>query len=332
MNSKPRPSEDEIIANFFAPLAGPAGLGLRDDAALLSVPSDCELVVSTDVFISGVHFFADDTPGLIARKALRANLSDLAAKAAEPVGFLLGLALPGDWTEDWLAAFAKGLGEDVACFDCPLIGGDTVRSLGALSLSITAFGTVPNGKMVPRPGVKDGDFLYVTGTVGDAALGLRLRRALGADSAWGEALSQPARDYLLMRHFLPLPRLALRDALRGFAHAAMDVSDGLVGDLAKMLAPTGVSAEIALADVPLSKAARQALAREASLIEPILTGGDDYEIICAVAPGDAAAFEREAAGLPVTRIGVAETGTEKPRIRDADGRPLAFSVGSYRHF
>jgi thiamine-monophosphate kinase len=332
VSSKPRPSEDEIIANFFAPLAGPAGLGLRDDAALLDVPAGCELVVSTDVLTSGVHFLADDPPELIARKALRANLSDLAAKAAEPAGFLLGLALPGDWTESWLVAFTNGLAEDVAYFDCPLVGGDTVRSLGALSLSITVFGIVPKGEMVPRPGVEDGDFLYVTGTIGDAALGLRLRRALEADRAWAEALSQPARDYLLMRHFLPLPRLALRDALRNFARAAMDVSDGLLGDLAKMLALTGVSAEIALADVPLSKAARQALARETSLLEPMLTGGDDYEIICAVAPGDAAAFERETAGLPVTRIAVAKAGGGRPRVRDCSGRLLGFLVGSYRHF
>jgi thiamine-monophosphate kinase len=330
--NKPRPSEDEIIAHFFAPLAGPAGLGLRDDAALLDIPADCELVVSTDVLTSGVHFFADDPPELIARKALRANLSDLAAKAAEPKGFLLGLALPGDWTGEWLAAFAKGLAEDVGCFDCPLIGGDTVRSLGALTLSITVFGAVPKGKMVPRPGVENGDFLYLTGTIGDAALGLRLRRALASDSGWAEALSQPARDYLLMRHFLPLPRLALRDALRGFARTAMDVSDGLLGDLGKMLALSGMTAEIALADVPLSKAARQALAREPSLIEPILTSGDDYEVICAVPPGEAAAFEREAAGIPVTRIGVAKAGAARPRIRDTAGRPLAFSAASYRHF
>jgi thiamine-monophosphate kinase len=331
MNRTPRPSEDEIIANFFAPLAGPAGLGLRDDAALLSVPAEHELVLSTDVVTSGVHFFAADAPEVIARKALRANLSDLAAKAAEPVGFLLGLALPGDWTPEWLAAFAKGLGDDVAYFECPLIGGDTVKSLGGLSVSITALGIVPNGKMVPRAGVQDGDLLYATGTIGDAALGLRLRHAAGADRAWSEALSQPAKDYLFMRHLLPLPRLDLRDALRGFAHAAMDVSDGLVGDLAKMLALTGMTTELALADMPLSKAARQALAFEASLIEPILTGGDDYEIICAVAPADQAAFE-SAAGVPVTRIGVAAKGTEMPLVRDTAGRPLAFSAASYRHF
>ncbi len=334
MNSKPCPSEDEIIANFFAPLAGPAGLGLVDDAALLSVPADHELVLTTDMLTSGVHFFADDPPEEIARKALRVNLSDLAAKAAEPIGFLLGLALPGDWTADWLSAFAKGLAEDATFFDCPLIGGDTVKSLGALSLSITAIGTVPKSKMVPRPGVRDGDLLYVTGTIGDAALGLRLRRAIGTDRAWIEALSQPARDYLLMRHLLPLPRLGLRDALRSFAHAAMDISDGLIGDLAKMLALTGMTTEMALADVPLSKAARQALALEASLAESILTGGDDYEILCAVAVGDQAEFEREAAavGLAVTRIGTAKRGTEKPLVRDAEGQPLAFSSASYRHF
>jgi thiamine-monophosphate kinase len=334
VNSKPRPSEDEIIANFFAPLAGPAGLGLRDDAALLAVPADHELVVTTDVLTSGVHFFADDPPEAIARKALRVNLSDLAAKGAEPVAFLLGLALPGDWTADWLAAFAKGLSDDAACFDCPLIGGDTVKSLGALSLSITAIGSVPKGKMVPRSGVRDGDDLYVTGTIGDAALGLRLRRAIGTDRGWVEALRPPARDYLLMRHLLPLPRLGLRDALRGFAHAAMDVSDGLLGDLAKMLSLTGVTTEIALADVPLSKAARQALACEASLVEPILTGGDDYEIICAVAPGDAIEFAREAAtaSLAVTRIGSARAGAEMPIVRDAEGRPLAFSAPSFQHF
>jgi thiamine-monophosphate kinase len=334
VNSTPRPSEDEIIANFFAPLAGPAGLGLLDDAALLSLPPDHELVVTTDVLACGVHFYADDPPEAIARKALRVNLSDLAAKAAEPIGFLLGLSLPGDWTAEWLTAFAKGFGEDAAFFECPLIGGDTVKSLGALSLAITAIGSVPKGKMVPRPGVQDGDLLYVTGTIGDAALGLRLRRAMGADRAWIDALSQPARDYLLMRHLLPLPRLGLRDALRSYAHAAMDVSDGLLGDLAKILALAGMTMEMALADVPLSKAARQALAQDASLVETILTGGDDYEIVCAVAAADEAEFRRvaAAAGLAVSPIGTANKGAEKPLVRDAEGRPLAFSAASYQHF
>jgi thiamine-monophosphate kinase len=172
----------------------------------------------------------------------------------------------------------------------------------------------------------------VTGTIGDAALGLRLRR--GTDRALSEALSQPARDYLLMRYLLPLPRLGLRDALRGFAHAAMDISDGLAGDLAKMLALTEMTTEMALTDVPLSKAARQAVAQDPSLIEPVLTGGDDYEILCAVGPDDQAAFEREAGavGLAIARIGTAKKGAEKPLFRDGEGRPLAFSAASYRHF
>lgn len=334
MASTPRPSEDEIIATFFAPLAGAAGLGLKDDAALIVPPPDYDLVVTTDSLIAGVHFFADDPPGFVARKALRVNLSDLAAKGAEPLGFLLSLALPENWTPDWLAAFAKGLGEDVAAFACPLIGGDTVKSVGVLSLSITALGTVPKGKMVPRGGVEDGDLLYVTGTIGDAALGLRIRGLSLPDQHWIAALNQVAHDDLLMRYFLPLPRLGLCDALRGFAHAAMDVSDGLAGDLAKLVALSGMTATIKIADVPLSAAAKQALVRDGALIEPILTGGDDYEIICAVPPAHRAAFERKAAaaGIAISQIGMAKKGTERPVFRDIDGQPLSFSAPSYRHF
>ncbi|HLH11015.1 MAG TPA: thiamine-phosphate kinase [Methylovirgula sp.] len=329
-----RPTEDEIIENFFAPLAGPAGLGLRDDAALLSVADDSELVMTTDVLTSGVHFFASDPPDAIARKALRVNLSDLAAKAAEPIGFLLGLALPGDWTAEWLDGFAKGLADDAACFACPLIGGDTVKSLGGLTLTITALGTVPKGKFIPRRGVEEGDVLYVTGTIGDAALGLRLRRGNGAERPWGQALSSPARDYLLMRYLLPLPRLGLRDGLRAHARAAMDVSDGLLGDLTQMLRLSGMTAELALTEIPLSKAARQALAQDPTLVEPMLTGGDDYEILCAVAPENEAGFKQEAAagGLTVTPLARARRGEEKPLVKDAEGLPLAFSAASFRHF
>ena len=167
-----RPGEDELIARFFAPLAGPAGLGLRDDAALLKPPPGDDLVLTTDALVAGVHFFADDPPGAIARKALRVNLSDLAAKGARPLGFLLSLALPRDWSEDWLTAFADGLGADASAYDCPLAGGDTVATPGPLTLSVTAFGAVRPGRMVLRSGVKPGDRLYVTGTVGDAAIGL----------------------------------------------------------------------------------------------------------------------------------------------------------------
>jgi thiamine-monophosphate kinase len=168
-----RPTEDEIIADYFAPLAGSAGLGLMDDAAAFAPPSGQDLVVTKDMLCAGMHFFADDPPEAIARKALRVNLSDLAAKSATPLGFLLGLALPGDWTPDWLKAFAAGLGADAAAYQCPLIGGDTVKSPGALTISITALGSVPTGTRLVRSSVAENDFLYVSGTIGDSTLGLR---------------------------------------------------------------------------------------------------------------------------------------------------------------
>lgn len=329
----PALSEDDLIARFFAPLAGPAGLGLADDAACLSPRPGHDLIVSADMLAAGVHFFADDPADAIARKALRANLSDLACKGAEPLGFLLSLALPSDWREDWLAAFAAGLGDDAKTYACPLMGGDTVKSPAALILAITVLGTVPSGAMVPRAGVAEGDRLYVTGTIGDAALGLRLARAQAQDAEWTRGLEAATCAHLRERYFLPQPRLGLREALRRHAHAAMDVSDGLAGDLAKMLALTGMTAQIAVDDVPLSPAAAAALAREPALIAPILTGGDDYEILCAVAPAEAADFERAAAvaKITVTGFGEARRGIAAPSFTTPSG-PLTLASLSYRHF
>ena len=326
-------SEDELIARFFAPLAGPAGLGLEDDAALLAVPTGHELVLTTDMLVAGVHFFADDPPGAIARKALRVNLSDLAAKGAAPTGFLLSLGLPQGWTQDWLAAFAAALGEDAEAYACPLLGGDTVRSPAGLTLSVTALGSVPDGKMIRRTGVAEGDLLYVTGTIGDAALGMRLRREDEADQGWISCLDNVARTHLRNRYLLPQPRLGLAEALRGSARAAMDISDGLAGDLAKMLRLAGMTADIALGDVPLSEAARQALTQESELAATILSGGDDYEVLCAVAPAKAAAFEALAgqAGIAATALGRARRGSGLPVFRSGRG-PIAFAAFSYQHF
>src|SRR5271165_6144386 len=203
----PRPGEDELIARFFAPLAGRAALGLRDDAALLEPPPGDDLVLTTDALVAGVHFFADDPPGAIARKALRVNLSDLAAKAARPLGFLLTLALPSDWRDEWLAAFAEGLGADVLAFKCPLMGGDTVATPGPLTLSVTAIGAIAQGRMPRRTGVRPGDRLYVTGTIGDAAIGLKVRLGRGPD------IPQSDKAFLLERYLTPEPRLALIDAM-----------------------------------------------------------------------------------------------------------------------
>jgi thiamine-monophosphate kinase len=329
----PRPTEDELIAQFFAPLAGPGGLNLVDDAALLALREDEELVLTTDMLIGGVHFFPDDLPDAIAKKTLRVNLSDLAAKGATPRGFLLNLGLPRGWTADWLAAFAKGLGEDATQFNCPLLGGDTVKSPGALTLSITALGAVPRGKMVPRPGVVAGDLLYVSGTIGDAALGLRLRKNEDADHDWIATLDRQARDVLRGRYLLPQPRLGLAPLLRAHARTAMDVSDGLAGDLAKMLRLTGLTAAIAIGDIPLSSAARQALTRAPELIGPILSGGDDYEILCAVPVARSAAFEAaaKAGDQTVTQIGRARPGEGAPIFRDRRG-PVVLAATSYQHF
>src|SRR5271165_4643134 len=169
-------AEDRLIARFFKPLAtDPGALGLSDDAAFITPPPGCDLVLKTDAIIGGVHFFNEDSAREVARKALRVNLSDLAAKGARPLGFLLSLALPKELGEAWLAPFARGLGADADLFGCPLFGGDTDRTPGPITVSIAMLGSVPHGRMLRRSGARPGDRLVVTGTIGDAALGLMLR-------------------------------------------------------------------------------------------------------------------------------------------------------------
>jgi thiamine-monophosphate kinase len=321
-------TEDDLIARYFKPLAGPGALGLEDDAALLPASAD-GLVVTTDALVAGVHFFADDPPGAIAKKALRVNLSDLAAKGAEPLGFQLALALPRGWTPAWLEAFAAGLGEDSRAFACPLLGGDTVATPGPLTLSITALGRAPDGRFVPRTGARAGDSLYVTGAIGDAALGLVLRR----DPALAARLTASSRDLLLNSYLMPLPRLALAPALRHHAHGAMDVSDGLAGDLSKFARASGVGACVDLSRVPLSQPARELIALDATLFEIALTGGDDYEILCAAAP-DAEAFQQaaQAAEVVLTRIGVVTPAANGVIFRDSEKKEKKFNQLSFDHF
>jgi thiamine-monophosphate kinase len=338
-----RYSEDDLIASVFAPIAGQAALGLADDAALLPASSD-GLVVTTDALVSGVHFFADDPPGMIARKALRVNLSDLAAKGAEPLGFLLALALPSDWTNDWLHAFASGLGEDAGAYHCPLLGGDTVATPGTLTISITALGRAPRGCFVARRGARAGDAIYVTGTIGDAALGLALRLEAVASlkardpggldrEPSGSPLAKQARDFLLGRYLLPQPRVALAPALREHASAAMDISDGLAGDLTKLTRVSNIGAVVELARVPLSPAAREAIAIDPTLFDVAMTGGDDYEILCCVR-GDSAGFEAAArnSSISVTKIGEATADAGPPVFLDAQKNIKVFNRLSFSHF
>ncbi|MFG1393234.1 thiamine-phosphate kinase [Xanthobacter agilis] len=324
--------EDRFIARFFRPVAGaPEALGLQDDAALLTPPDGTDLVLTTDALVAGVHFFPDDAPASVARKALRVNLSDLAAKGAHPLGALLTLAVPKDIPEAWMEAFADALGADATAYGCPLLGGDTVSTPGPVTLSITAFGAVPKGAFVPRTGARPGQAILVSGTIGDAALGLLLRQAPEREAF--ARLSDDKRAHLLDRYLHPQPRLALALALRAHAAAAMDVSDGLVGDLAKMLAASGCGGRIEAHRVPLSAAAATAVGHDAALRVTALTGGDDYEILACVPHTAVHGFVLAAAraGVPVALIG--ETRTEAGLdVLDASGRPLDLGVGSYSHF
>jgi thiamine-monophosphate kinase len=326
-------AEERLIARYFKPLAThPGAFGLVDDAAAIAPPAGCDLVLKTDGVIAGVHFFADDPPDTVAKKVLRMNLSDLAAKGARPLGFLLALALPQGTGEAWLEPFARGLGEDAELFGCPLLGGDTDRTPGPISASVTMFGAVPHGKMVRRAGAAPGDRVVVTGTIGDAALGLKLRLDPALAQRWG--LTGAEQDHLAGRYLVPQPRTAVAEALRAHASAAMDVSDGLAGDLAKQCRASGVAAEIGCAGLPLSDAARAALAKEPALIETIVAGGDDYEVLATVPAGKVEAFrlQASAAGVAVTEIGKVMAGQGEARFLRADGKPLALTRPSFSHF
>ena len=328
---QPASGEDSLISRYFRPLVtDPGAFDLDDDAAVLKALGE-DIVVTTDAIVEGVHFLPDDPPDTIARKALRVNLSDLAAKGATPAGFVLTLALRAA-DETWLTAFARGLGEDAGRFGCPLLGGDTVSTPGPKMISITAFGRVAEGKMVHRSGAKPGDRVVVTGTIGDAALGLDLLK--GGAAAKAIADDAAARAMLVERYRVPQPRNALANAVRDHASAAMDVSDGLAGDLAKLCAASGVSAVIDAPSIPLSAPAATLLARGTVGIAAIVSGGDDYEILCAIPESSLEAFVREAAlaGVAVTPIGTVIAGAAVPKFLDAQGTAIALQRLSYSHF
>jgi thiamine-monophosphate kinase len=321
--------EDNLIARYFRPLAtDPGALGLIDDAAILASTGQ-DLVVTTDAIVEGVHFLPDDPPDTIAHKALRVNLSDLAAKGATPAGFVLTLALR-DAREAWLAPFAEAIGEDAATFGCPLLGGDTVSTPGPLMISVTAFGHVPAGKMIRRDGARAGDRIAVTGTIGDAALGLRILRG----DIPREGLDAPSREALVQRYRVPRPRNAIAAAVRAHATAAMDVSDGLAGDLAKLCAASGVSATIEIPAIPLSEPTRALLAEAQVSLENIIAGGDDYEVLCTVPESRWDSFYAAAiqANTPVTCIGKVVADVRPPRFLDGEGRVIMLKRLSYSHF
>ena len=345
--------EFELIQRYLKPLAAgaPGAFDLSDDAALLAPPPGRDLVVTADAMVAGVHFLADDPPDLVARKLLRVNLSDLAAMGAEPTGYLLAASWPEsigqvtgqdtrgptgesedrveDEGEPWIAAFAAGLAADQAEFGVVLLGGDTTRTPGPMTLSLTAIGSVPAGRCLRRSTARAGDLVFVSGSIGDGALGLEVLR-----DGLPRLPPEHAAD-LADRYRLPRPRLALGQRLlaEGLASAALDVSDGLVADLGHIAGTSGLAAVLEAAAVPLSPAAQAALAAEPERLRQAITGGDDYELLFTAAPAQSAALAAvaEALGLPLTRIGAMSQG-QGVRVRDAAGAEMSLEHAGWTHF
>lgn len=319
-------SEHDLIRRYFRPLTGKQGIGLADDAALLEPEPSQDLVISTDLIAEGVHFFSDDPAEAIAAKAIRVNLSDLYAKGAEPVCYLLNLGLGDNWSEEWVARFAEGLRRDQERYGIVLAGGDTSRTKGSTIVAITAIGRVPRGTMVARSGAKPGDVIVVSGTIGDAALGLR-------DRAGGRFRVEGAETDLVNRFLYPEPRDKAAPLIRQHATAAMDVSDGLVGDLVKLAAASSLGAVVEVEKVPLSSTALHAIKTESDLLHTALTGGDDYEILATVPSSSVEGFVRAAdsASVRFTPIGRMVSDRAGPIFLDEDGETMEFARVAYDH-
>ena len=324
-----RPDEFSLIAKVFAPLAAeaPGAFGLTDDAASFQPGEGREMVLTVDAIVEGVHFLASDPAGSIAQKLLRVNLSDLAAKGAIPRGYLLVTSWRADTTLAWIEEFADGLRRDQQSFGIALWGGDTVSTPGPLTFSLTAIGDVARGTMLRRSGANVGDDIYVSGTIGDGALGLA-----AAEGRLGGTLDDV--ECLIDRYRCPRPRSTLGPRLVGVASAALDVSDGLMADLTHLCESSAVGARIESALVPLSPAAARAVQANSSWFGTALTGGDDYELLFAAPPAHAALVEAAAreTATAVTRIGTILGREEGINAFDSQGQPIAFGELGFRHF
>lgn len=319
--------EFERIRRFFAPLAGPGGLGLLDDAALVEGRAGHRLVMTADAIVAGVHFLPDDPPYLVARKLLRVNLSDLAAMGARPLHYLLTTALPATLGADWVESFARGLGADQELYGVSLLGGDSVATDGPAVLSLTAIGEVAAGAEIRRCAAQDGDEVWVSGTIGDAYLGL------GVLQGGYPQLAAELRAQLIGRFQLPEPRVSLGPALAGVARAMIDVSDGLIADLGHICETSHVAAVVELPALPMSAAAATVVAADLQLAARLACGGDDYELLFTAPPRAAETIRGIGSRLDIrlTRIGGIEPGTGV-RLLDAAGRVVDIGVAGYRHF
>jgi thiamine-monophosphate kinase len=326
-------TEEAIIQGFLVPLAAgaPGAHGLKDDCATIAPSAGCELVLKTDAIAEGVHFLPTDSPRDIGWKALAVNVSDLAAKGARPLGYLMSLAFPEAPTAAWMAGFAGGLEEAQAAFGMHLLGGDTDRRPGPISITPMVIGEVPIGRMVLRTAARPGDVVCVSGTLGDSGLGLALQRDAGLAAQW--RLDGRHADHLRQCFLRPAPRLGLAAALLGHAQASMDLSDGLMKDLGRMCRASGVGAIVELDAMPMSPAFACVAAVDPEAAARSRFAGDDYEVLCAVPPDRFAAFAAAAAaaGIAVTRIG-AFTADRDVRLLDAAGAAVDVGTTGWDHF
>jgi len=324
--------EFERIARFFAPLAGDEGLALQDDAACWTPAHGHDLIISKDMLVEGIHFFRDTDPRDLARKAVRVNISDLVAKGAEPRAYMLGLGLSKKQDDAWLDAFAKSLADDQRHYGIKLIGGDTVATGGTdrapIVISMTVFGTVEASMMVKRSGARPGDVLVVTGMLGGAATWLKLAHIGATDRGC---------DRLRRAYEMPEPPVVLAQALRAWAHAAADISDGLIADLGHVLRASDCGADIIYDRVPVMPQALSALDDKAEVTRLALTGGDDYQVVAAVPLSslDALQSSARAYGVSLTVIGEVKERSGL-RVMTGDGRDIAADLTSatagFKHF
>lgn len=322
-----RSGEFEWIERYLAPLAGEGAFGLRDDAAIVSTQEGHDLVVTQDAVLEGVHFFREDPPDLVARKALRVNISDVVAKGAAPMAYSIALGVPDRWQDEDMARFALGLSVDQEAYGIELTGGDTFRSSERLCISVTLFGNVAKNRYKSRLGAQSGDVLLVSGTIGDAALGLKVAMSqLEVDHQSGLALLNAYR--------LPDPPVALAAIIAEHASAAMDVSDGLLGDCAKLCRASGVSAVIEQQEIPLSAAAKKVVSDDPGLWDSVVGGGDDYQVLMTARSASAAQAIAEAAelGIALAEIGKIAQEVSGNVLLTRDGVPVSTPATSFSHF
>lgn len=322
-----RSGEFEWIARYLSPLAAAESFGLLDDAAMLSIPAGRRLAVTQDAIVENIHFLSADPPDLVARKALRVNISDIVAKGASPLAYSLALGVPDTWRDEHMAQFANGLETDQRIYGIELTGGDTFRSPERLTISVTLFGHVDPERYRSRAGANVDDCILVSGTIGDAALGLK-----HLSGEFGLELNKA--EFLQNAYRLPEPPARIAGLVAEYATASMDISDGLIGDCRKLCDASGVSATLERSRIPLSEATQVVLDHDNRFWTSVLTGGDDYQVLCTVSPDRVGKYveQAEQVGIQVTQIGVTKKGQSGNITLDIDGVEVSIDKDSYSHF